>query len=497
VAQPEKPISPSDVRREPPPEKPVPLPEQVFSPGPLHSAYSPGPARSISKPSSPDLRSPAFVRASPAPEAAPSLMSELLKQSREGEELAGIADRPPSAALSPSKSLEAPVVTRSQSEEELLLRSKLTDLRASEEVVGAIVKSWPAEWHTWAEPVTVKGQEAYRQLHHLKGVKVHKDEASGQMVIDIALPGVARGRHRQGKSMARVMEDGRVFMFFRFKGPKTPDEFAAMAAQFLAIDRLKEAWVRSGGDPSRDPLSPYLIEGKMEKTHVGKAEEVVTRYVFEKADGSLYSLVFDEDNDFLPEDVLERNRPLALKICLDIAKALDHMHTRGLVHKDIQPKNILYIDRQGKITDFDTLSRSGAPFVRGGTFAYMPPECAHEPPPQTDDPSLDMFAYGVMLASVLDQDIGDSLQNTCILSTPEGATEEEKPADQTTPEEEAGNETGYEPTLGRLLATQVYLRAQPEPWPFVARLIDPHPERRPTAAETATYLETFLASGGH
>lgn len=481
----EKSLSPGDVQREPPREKSIALPKQVFSPGPKSPIHSPSPAAATPKPSSIGLRSPAVVRASP-----------LIERASVGEELAVIEERPLSPAVSPSEAFVTPLATRSDAQlagELLRLRSKLTDLLAQEEVVDAIVKSWPAEWRTWAQPVTVKGQEAYRQLHHLKGVKVHKDESSGQMVIDIALPEVARGRHRQGKSMARVMEDGRVFMFFRFKGPKTPEEVASMADQFQAQERLKEAWVRSGGDPSNDPLSPYLIEGRMEQNHVGKTGEVVTRYVFEKADGSLYKLLFDENDDSFPQDVLERNRPLALHLCLDIAKALNHMHSRGLVHKDIQPKNILYIGQQGKITDFDTLSRSGAPFVRGGTVAYMPPECAQEPPPQTDDPSLDMFAYGVMLANVLDPNIGSDLQDICILSTPEAMAMETRPPDQIPPEDE----TGYEPTLGRLLAMQGDLQTLPEPWPFVSRLIDPHPERRPTAAETATYIERFLASSGH
>jgi serine/threonine protein kinase len=108
-----------------------------------------------------------------------------------------------------------------------------------------------------------------------------------------------------------------------------------------------------------------------------------------------------------------KNRPKALRICLDAARALSLMHARGFVHKDIQPKNILYLRGHGKITDFDTLSRVGSPFTPAGTPAYFPPENAPETQTATNDPSQDMFAFGVMLAEVLDPDIGAELHSIC------------------------------------------------------------------------------------
>jgi hypothetical protein len=288
----------------------------------------------------------------------------------------------------------------------------LTRLHVRPEVIDAITKAWPNEWQTWAEPVA-GGQEVYRQLHDLKGVKVHRDDVSGQMVIDITLPGIAHGRQRKGRAMVRLMEDGRMVHRFRFKEPKTEQAQEAMAEQFRAIQQLKDAWTATGGRPEDDPLVPYLLEGRRETTHVGKAEQVVTRYVFERASGDLRKLIRDKDDDPLPEQVAMKNRPKALRICLDAARALSLMHARGFVHKDIQPKNILYLRGHGKITDFDTLSRVGSPFTPAGTPAYFPPENAPETKTATNDPSQDMFAFGVMLAEVLDPDVGAELHSIC------------------------------------------------------------------------------------
>jgi len=94
----------------------------------------------------------------------------------------------------------------------------------------------------------------------------------------------------------------------------------------------------------------------------------------------------------------------AVGIVRSIALALHHAHTRGLVHRDVKPGNIL-IDDKGNafLTDFGlALSENelgrGAPLV--GTLLYMSPEQARREGNRVDGRS-DIYSLGVVLYQLL------------------------------------------------------------------------------------------------
>ena len=89
----------------------------------------------------------------------------------------------------------------------------------------------------------------------------------------------------------------------------------------------------------------------------------------------------------------------------DVCEALEHAHARGVVHRDVKPKNVIAREdtgagRRAKLTDFGIASLAGAPTLTApgevvGTLAYMSPEQAEgeQAGPPSDAYSLALTLY--------------------------------------------------------------------------------------------------------
>lgn len=97
----------------------------------------------------------------------------------------------------------------------------------------------------------------------------------------------------------------------------------------------------------------------------------------------------------------------AVRLMIDVARAVDHSHSQGIVHRDLKPSNIL-IDAEGRpyVTDFG-LAKVFAPGsdmtatgVIAGTPSYMSPEQAAG---RRDliGPAADVYGLGAILYELL------------------------------------------------------------------------------------------------
>jgi serine/threonine-protein kinase len=109
-------------------------------------------------------------------------------------------------------------------------------------------------------------------------------------------------------------------------------------------------------------------------------------------------------------EVMSSNQPLplkdALEIALQLARALDYAHSKGIVHRDIKPANVIRVRGSNvvKVTDFGIahLASAAQEQTRAGdvlgTPQYMSPEQALGQPV---DGRSDLFSVGIVLYQML------------------------------------------------------------------------------------------------
>jgi tetratricopeptide (TPR) repeat protein len=92
--------------------------------------------------------------------------------------------------------------------------------------------------------------------------------------------------------------------------------------------------------------------------------------------------------------------PSALGIALGVAKALEHAHARGVLHRDLKPGNVFLTDQGAvKVLDFGISHVLGVGGPTGsGTPGYMAPEQIRGEP---EDARTDVFALGAVIHEML------------------------------------------------------------------------------------------------
>lgn len=95
----------------------------------------------------------------------------------------------------------------------------------------------------------------------------------------------------------------------------------------------------------------------------------------------------------------------ALRITLEVTDALAYAHRQGMIHRDIKPTNVMFLDEHGQhsvLTDFGIArllyDQTTSENKTSGTPAYMSPEVINGHPAQA--PS-DLYAVGIMLYEML------------------------------------------------------------------------------------------------
>jgi serine/threonine protein kinase len=86
------------------------------------------------------------------------------------------------------------------------------------------------------------------------------------------------------------------------------------------------------------------------------------------------------------------------KIGVEMLAALEHVHSKRIIHNDVKPGNILYDGERSLLFDFGAATGfDDAPTVLAGSLAYMAPERLSNLPPE---PRSDLYSLACTLYTV-------------------------------------------------------------------------------------------------
>ena len=185
-----------------------------------------------------------------------------------------------------------------------------------------------------------------------------------------------------------------------------------MAQVYLARDRSLDRPVAVKELAPEFAVDPTFVERFRREAQAAANlahPNIVGVYDWGTQDGT-YFIVMEYIEGPSLSQVIRHDGPLhprrAAEIASEVAAALGFAHSRGLVHRDVKPGNVLLTGTgQSKVTDFgiaralssgdDELTQAGSVM---GTATYFSPEQAQGLPV---DPRSDLYSLGVVLFEML------------------------------------------------------------------------------------------------
>ncbi|MEC7556184.1 MAG: serine/threonine-protein kinase [Planctomycetota bacterium] len=189
------------------------------------------------------------------------------------------------------------------------------------------------------------------------------------------------GRIGQG-SMSKV---------FRGRDPATDRMYAVKILDMAKTRKLDERFLAKGlTRPSEGEVAVQLDHPRIVKTYEhGWTVDNEIFLVMEFVEGVSLSFLIDTQNEHMQQG--------RLRFMIELGEAIEHFHSKNLIHRDICPRNILLDETYHiKLIDFGLVVPNTPPFQqpgnRTGTAQYMAPELMKR---KKTDQRIDIFSYAM------------------------------------------------------------------------------------------------------
>ena len=173
-------------------------------------------------------------------------------------------------------------------------------------------------------------------------------------------------------------------------------QLLVMKKIYLLSDKDKESAIREAQILSALPPHDHIVAIKR-----WFIEADSLYLIMEACDCDLTDWIINNNT----QSASEKREQIATEIALQIGKALDHIHSNGIIHRDIKPRNILVVDSGDKkllfkLSDFGIARKLGKNLLAEtaiGTPYYLSPEiCTGQP----YDFKTDMWSLGCVIYEV-------------------------------------------------------------------------------------------------
>jgi serine/threonine-protein kinase len=186
---------------------------------------------------------------------------------------------------------------------------------------------------------------------------------------------------------------------------------SGMATVYRAIDTKTGTQVAIKIPHPEIECDPAMFERFMREADIGtRLDHPGVMKVFANPDRSQVYMVMEWVEGRLLRQILNEDSKLpidrAVKLTIGICKALEYIHTNGVVHRDMKPENIMVnVDDEIKLIDFGIAANAGARRLTFGNFSqgmgtpdYISPEQVRS---KRGDARSDIYSMGVMLYEML------------------------------------------------------------------------------------------------
>jgi len=221
--------------------------------------------------------------------------------------------------------------------------------------------------------------------------------------------GKPRLNYRQKYELLQEAISGTMSQVFKARDKQTGELVAVKIIDSDILKKVNARWKTMGiKKPTEGEISvlfehPYIVKTLDQGLTTDGEQYLVMEYL----EGTGLNNIL-----LVPQDLMAGARTFYMR---QVAEAVAEVHKKGYIHRDICPRNLLFVGDGTvlKLTDFGLTLPNKPPFTdpgnRTGTANYMAPELVRRRP---TDIRLDVFSFGVTMYELFTRELpwprGDS-----------------------------------------------------------------------------------------